>query len=243
MKPFLAAVQFLTALPVRLQSCDDRELARSVIFFPLVGALLGAAAGLASTACAAFNLGTLACAVIPVALLAALTGGLHLDGLCDTADAFTSGKNREGMLAIMRDPHAGALGATAVFCVLLLKIAFLSAVPAASRGMALILACACARWPLALSIYAFPYARTEGKATPFFAGLNGGMLLAAGAVAVICSLIAGWNGILVTLAVTLFVILFDFRIKGKIGGLTGDTLGASVELAEVFALMLSAFIF
>jgi adenosylcobinamide-GDP ribazoletransferase len=243
MRAFLAALQFLTIVPVRIKDYKNSESSNSLIFFPLIGLLLGGMCWLILKLCLFFELGIIADAILPIVALAALTGGLHLDGLCDTADAFSSGKDKEGMLAIMRDPHCGALGTVTMVCSLLLKIAFFAAIPPADRGSALCLACVAGRWPLVMSLYQFPYARQEGKATPFIQGLNGRILLTAGAVACLCALIAGWKGLIVLAASSLFVIGFNIRVTRKLNGITGDTLGASVELAEVFALLFLTFIF
>jgi adenosylcobinamide-GDP ribazoletransferase len=243
MKAFLLAVQFLTVAPVRVKDCDGRDLARSLVFFPLVGLLLGAAIWLVLKTAYMLDFGGFAYAIVPVVLLAAFTGGLHLDGLADTADALASGKNKEGMLEIMRDPRCGALGVVALVCCLLLKIAFLASIPLMYRGKALMLVCVSGRWPLVLLMYVFPYARAEGKAMAYTRGINGKILLSAGAVALACSLVAGIKGALVLAAVSLAVVLFNKMIKNKIGGITGDTLGASAELAELSALFLSIFIF
>jgi adenosylcobinamide-GDP ribazoletransferase len=243
MRSFLAALQFLTILPVRFKDHKNDDASNSLIFFPFIGFLLGGISWLVLSLCLRLDLGIIADAILPIVALAAFTGGLHLDGLCDTADAFLSGKDKDGMLAIMRDPHCGALGTTAMVCSLLLKIAFFAAIPLAFRGKALWLACIAARWPLVLSLYLFPYARQQGKATPFIQGLNGSILLTAAALAGLCSLIAGWKGLIVVAASSLFVIAFDIRVTRKLGGITGDTLGASVELAEVFSLLFLAFAF
>lgn len=244
MKSLLLALQFLTVTPVKCDDCSDRDLAKSLVFYPFIGFVIGFAIWIALKVCYLWGLGAFAYAIIPVVLLAVLTGGLHLDGLSDTFDGLASGKGKEEALAIMRDPHSGALGVTAVVCVLLLKIAFIAAIPLYSRGQALMLACVAARWPLVFSIWKFPYARKEGKASAYFNGVNGKILLTAGAIAVICaSLAAGWKGLVITAAVTLFCVLFDIRMERKLGGITGDTLGASVECAEVLALMMATFIY
>jgi adenosylcobinamide-GDP ribazoletransferase len=105
------------------------------------------------------------------------------------------------------------------------------------------LACAASRWPLVLTMYFFPYARKEGKASPFLGSLNGTVLLVSGAVACLCSLVAGPRGLLVLATASCAVALFDLYLKKKLGGVTGDTMGASVELAEIVSLALAVFIF
>ena len=244
MNRFLLALQFLTLAPVKTRECRDSDLATSLIFFPLVGLLLGLALWCFLSTILTLGLGSFAAVILTVVLLAGLTGAMHLDGLADTADGFFSGKPKDSILEIMRDPHTGSMGAAALICALLIKIALLSAVPAGSRGIALIVACVCGRWPAVLSIWLFPYARKEGKASGYFSAMNGSILLAAGAIALACVLVAGsWKGIVVLAGASVFVIWMNLKIKQKIGGITGDTLGAGIELAEIFALLLSALLF
>lgn len=241
---FLLALQFLTLAPVRTRNCRDRDLAGSLVYFPLVGLLLGLTLWLCLAIVTRLGMGSFAAVILTIVFLAGLTGAMHLDGLSDTADGMFSGKQKEDILTIMRDPHIGSMGTTVLICALLLKIALLGAVPPGSRGTALVLACVSARWPAVLSIWMFPYARKEGKASAYIAGINGRILLAAGAIALACVLVtASWKGAIVLAGTSLFVIALNMRIKQKIGGITGDTLGAGIELAEIFAFLLISLLF
>jgi len=241
---FLLALQFLTLAPIKTRECRDRDLAGSLVYFPLVGALIGVALWLCLAIVTRLGMGSFAAVILTVIFLAGLTGAMHLDGLADTADGMFSGKQKDDILTIMRDPRIGSMGTTALICALLLKIALLGAVPPGSRGIALILTCVSARWPAVLSMGMFPYARKEGKASAYIAGINGRIILAAGAIALACVLIAAsWKGAVVLGGTSLFVIALNARIKQKIGGITGDTLGAGIELAEIFALLLTSLIF
>src|SRR5690242_10316582 len=122
----VAAVAFLTRLPVgRLAAFDGRDVARAAAYFPLVGAAIGGAVG-----ATAYGLAQVAppfvAAGAALAAGALLTGGLHLDGLADTADAL-GGRSRDRALEIMRDHATGAYGATAIALDLLVKAAALAA--------------------------------------------------------------------------------------------------------------------
>ncbi len=129
MKPLLAAIRFLTIVPVPgVWGTAEQDLARSVPWFPAIGLLLGgAAAGLAWALSAAPPM--LAAAVLVVVLLS-FSGCLHMDGLADTADGFLSSRPRERILEIMKDSHIGAMGVIAIVCLLLVKFAALAALPA-----------------------------------------------------------------------------------------------------------------
>src|SRR5581483_3157637 len=161
-RPPAAALAFLTRVPVaRLVALDGRDVARGAALFPLVGAGIGAAVG-GAAAGLVHALPPLAAAGIALALGALLTGGLHLDGLADAADALGA-RTRERALEIMRDHAIGAYGAAAVALDLLVKAASLAAL--ASHGGvvgAAIAAGALSRAVPALHALALPRARSDG---------------------------------------------------------------------------------
>ena len=127
MKPLLAAIGFLSVAPVPSRWRGGKaELGRSLPYFPVVGLLFGVAAGLLARVLE-YALPPAPAAVLLVIVLALLTGGLHVDGLADTADGFFSSRPKERILEIMRDSRTGAMGAAAVVCVLLLKCSALAA--------------------------------------------------------------------------------------------------------------------
>src|SRR3989338_2403672 len=107
MKRFLAALGFLSAIPLKAAYVDEKELPHSLPFFPLVGLVLGLIPAAEIMLMTAMNFNGLVSSIVAVITLIILTGGLHLDGLADTCDAVSSGKDKEGMLKIMRDPHIG----------------------------------------------------------------------------------------------------------------------------------------
>src|SRR5262249_50558363 len=157
MRRLLCAIAFLTRVPVPL-AFDAVDIGRASLAFPLVGAGLGAASfGLALTL-ARLPAGVVA--VLLVAFSALLTGGLHLDGLADSAGGFGGGRSREHALEIMRDHSIGAFGATALGLLLLLKVAALASLGASWRP--LLLAPILARWASVPLSAALPNARGSG---------------------------------------------------------------------------------
>jgi len=236
---FLLALQFLTVLPTKIKRVYAAALAKSLVFFPLAGVFLG-------VSLAAFNYFFGLCGIpersadiIIVVMLAVLTGGMHLDGLADTCDALFSRKNREEMLRIMRDSHSGAMGVIAIACALLLKISLLWALSPQQKAPALILACALSRWSMVMAIFVFPYARQEGKALPYFSGINRKIFFTASAIAVASIYLAGGgNSIFIALSAAALTALLGRGISRKLGGITGDSLGAINEINEIFALFL-----
>lgn len=249
MERLFAAIAFLTRapLPARWQF-DAAAVGRAMLLFPLVGAGLGTMSAATLFALAwrvpaadggapnGLWLPPILVAVILVTLGAWLTGALHLDGLADMADGFGGGRTREDVLRIMRDHVIGAYGATALILLVLLKVAALSAL--IERGAAapyLIIAPALGRWatvPLGLFL---PYARREERGLGVAATDHVGWyeLIGASVLAgTLTLLVVGWCGALCWAGV-IVVTLFNARLcRRRLGGITGDTLGANTEMCE-----------
>ena len=235
---FVAAVRFLTIIPLpgRFGSGSE-ELARAVPFFPLVGLLLGCVA-----VPIAWGLHTLApplaTAVLLVFLLLSFSGGLHLDGLADTADGFFSARPREQMLKIMRDSATGAMGVIALVLVLVLKVACLSTMPGNTLVVSVFLIPIAGRIAILLLMGLLPYIRPEdgiGSVFSTYYDNRHAMTMAlAGLIAFggTAWAAAGSRGVLAAFVVLLLPALFAVFCRRKIGGVTGDTLGAVCELTE-----------
>lgn len=244
MKPFyplLLAIQFLTQIPVRLkQPYGEREIGASLLYYPLVGLLLGVLlTGLHSLL---QGVPVLLHAALLLAVWVAMTGALHLDGLADSTDAWLGGiGNRERTLAIMKDPYAGPAAVVAVVLVLLLKFAALVGLLQCDSGWALL-------WPLLLARTAVPLLFLT---TPYVrpGGLGEALARHAPRRAVILMLLATLLGVLFVLemrgamlvlgCLTVFWWLRRMMVA-RLGGTTGDTAGAMIELLETAALILWA---
>jgi len=229
-----AAVAFLTRVPVgRLVAVDANDVARGGAFFPLVGAGVGAVVG-GITQAAAGTLTALLAAALGVAAGAALTGALHLDAIADAADAL--GSARERALEIMRDHAIGAYGTVALVLDLGAKVAALAALAAAHDALRIaVCAAASARAaPVALSA-ALPYARPGG-------GLgraldSAGRIRLVVAVAVAAAACAALHAAIVLAAATAVTVVCGIGARRWLGGVTGDVLGATTELAELAGLV------
>ncbi|OGX45499.1 MAG: cobalamin 5'-phosphate synthase [Omnitrophica WOR_2 bacterium RIFCSPLOWO2_12_FULL_51_8] len=237
MASFLLAVQFLTVLPLGLRESERKKLAGAAVYFPIVGLLLGFLLSGINMLLVILNFSSLSASILTTVALIAITGGMHLDGLSDTADAFLSGKPKEEMLAIMRDSHAGVMGMLSLISVILLKIGLLSSLGASLKITALLLMCALSRWSAALAMFLFPYARSEGKARVFLEGMNAKIFFFSTIIAFICA----WGiwqikGLVIFLCIAGCTYLAGKFSTRKIGGITGDTLGANIELMEVISL-------
>ena len=162
MKRFLAAIQFLTILPLPGGvNPGERVLGGSLPFFPVVGLLIGAAVALADWGLGRiFPIGVTS--VFTVILLIAVSGGLHIDGLADTADGFFSARPRERILAIMKDSRTGPMGVAAIVCVVALKIALIASVAGPWRWWVLLLTPLAGRCALLVHMALLPYVRPEG---------------------------------------------------------------------------------
>ena len=239
-KPLFAAIGFLTIVPIpeRWKGSGD-ELARSIPFLPVVGAMLGfAAAGLDSLVLRHLPRGV--AAVLLVTALVAITGGLHVDGLADTADGFLSSRPRARILEIMKDRNSGPMGVAAVVCVLSLKIASLSAIATPTlKATAVLLMPLAGRSATVIAMTLLPYTRPEGGTGAVFAEHRSWAGLV---VALAAPVGLGWwigRGAGLALAGGAFAAAVAMSIWSwrKIGGWTGDTLGATCEVAEAVALV------
>ena len=233
MKPLLAAIRFLTIVPVPgVWGTAEEDLARSVSWFPLIGLLLGAVAAGLAWAMAWTTPPLLAAAVLVVVLLT-FSGCLHLDGLADTADGFLRCRPRAQILEIMKDSHIGAMGVIAIVCLLLLKFAALATLPAGMIWPAVLLMPLAGRCAIVVHMALLPYARPSGLGAIFYRRQpRWAAVWAAGVLAAVGFGILGWRGLVVwgvCLAATAVFSAYTYR---KIGGATGDTLGAVCEIVE-----------
>lgn len=235
------ALAFLTRVPLRARrplAADD--VARGAVFFPLVGALVGAA--VAATSALLDAGGPLLAAALALAVGTLATGAMHLDALADTADAYGA-PSRERALEIMRDHATGAYGATAIALDLLLKAAALAELATASGWRAIVAAAALSRAvPLALAA-ALPYARADatglGRLLTDHVGARRATAGVAVAIAVAAILLGRDTLPLVAAAVAVGAYLL-LAFRRRLGGVTGDALGASVEITETLALVVAA---
>jgi len=241
MKRLIAAFQFLTVCPfVARIACDERSIGRSTPWFPLVGLLIGASVALLDRGMSVLFPPLLSSAIAVVALIAA-SGGLHADGLADTADGFLSSRPRERMLEIMRDSRTGAMGVLGIVCVFSLKVAALASAPAALRWQALLLMPFAGRCSMVVQMTLLPYARSGGLCSLFVENARrrdvGLALLLLAAVGWIIGGVFGLCSAGVSLAA---IAIFSLWCRNKIGGFTGDTLGAGCEWVEMMPALVAA---
>lgn len=237
---FFLALQFLTIIPIRKSlPIDEVTLGKSGAFFPLVGLVIGVILLIASK----FFLILLPAPIsdlLVLLILVVLTGGIHLDGFCDTIDALASRSDREETLNIMRDSHLGAMGAMGLFFLLFLKYMTLTNLAPGPKSSLLLLMPTLGRYSIAHMAFFFSYARTgPGKGRPFIEYIEAKELLIALAQAFLISLAALQSiGIVLLVLILLFTSGWGFYVNRRIGGITGDILGATSEMNEVLVLLL-----
>jgi adenosylcobinamide-GDP ribazoletransferase len=235
-------MSFLTILPSPpgLTVPPAEKIGDTLISYPLIGLLVGGCLVLAAIPLFGL-LAPLPAAVFLTLLWALLTGGLHLDGVADSCDALFSSRTRERALEIMKDPHIGVMGVIGLFGVLGGKTTLLATL--GCRFDAILAACLLGRWAMVFGATTSRYARPEGgiasgiiqpSAARLAAATLWLLLVAAfgaySAHGALDSLLAAW------LAVTLFTLAGRYLFNRKLGGLTGDCLGAIGETSELLVL-------
>lgn len=237
-KPLVAALQFLTIIPVPVNTTQS-DMARSLPWFPAAGLVCGLLAAVLFFLGHALGLPSTAAGLIGVLALSGCNGFFHLDGLADTADGFFSARPKEKILDIMRDSRIGTMGAVGLFFVLGLKWSALAAMVPADGWRALIIAAVLARAALVLTMGILPYARKEGGLVSIFlterVPLQMFIVSASGLLA--AAALGGIAGIAALLFAFAAVFAFNVFCMKKIGGITGDTLGAQTEITETAVLL------
>jgi adenosylcobinamide-GDP ribazoletransferase len=235
----LASVAFLTRVPVRA-SLSGEDVRRAAAYFPLVGAALGALTGLVAAALARTMSATLA-AAIAVAVGVVLTGALHVDALADTADA-TGGATRERALEIMRDHAIGAYGATAIALDLIVRVAVIATLAHSFRTVAYLAAAGAVSRAAAVGVgAALPYAREAGGLGAAVAGVPARRATIAAVIAIVLAVVVARGlGLAAATVAAAVAVLAALGWRRWLGGVTGDTLGATSELAELAALVVVA---
>lgn len=233
MQPFWIALQFLSSLPVRLPGMPTpQDMGRSVLWYPVVGLLFAAVLWGADSALQGSPVLLHAALLLLVWVL--LTGGLHLDGLADSADAWLGGYgDRERTLHIMKDPRSGPIAVVTLVVVLLLKFCALVALVQLG-SMAWLLIPMLGRAALLGLFLGTPYVRAGGLGQALAEHLPrraGGWVLAG---SLVLGLLLGWKAWVLGLVAFLWLRHLMLR---RLGGTTGDTAGALLELLEVVLLV------
>lgn len=234
--PFLIALQFLTTIPVHLPYLPNQEQNRlSVLFYPLIGLIIG---GIIYLIAYFLSLPIIVLSIIMVIIWVWLTGGLHLDGLADTTDAWVGGYgDKQRTLTIMKDPNCGAMGVIAIVLTLALKWACVYSLLHYNQILGLLFIPMLARLSPLILFMTTPYVRANGigsalhnidKIPAILISLCAGTLL----------YFLGWQTALLLYLSTLISIFYlRWQFIRRIDGITGDTIGMSIETIEVVLLL------
>jgi adenosylcobinamide-GDP ribazoletransferase len=231
------AAGFLTIAPVGSGPATPAALAGSMAWFPLIGFALGAALA-ATDYLLAFSIPRAVRATLLVLALTAITGGVHLDGLADTADACGAGRDRIRALEILRDSRIGTFGAAAIFFVLALKIAALVSTAGHTEWLALYLAPGIARWAMVALPYRMDYLRERGAGSGLL-GMDEQRNLKVATLIALISILPISGGAALRGIVAALVVVWVLRAGYRrwLGGITGDLIGAGGELVEAVVLI------
>lgn len=235
-KPFWIALQFLTTLPIQLKSMPNaQQNAQSVLYYPVVGALIGAV--LAGLAYLLLPVPAVLTATLLLCIWMFMTGGLHADGLADTADAWVGGfGDAERTLKIMKDPSCGPIGVLSLVFLCLLKWSALYVLMTQQHWQLLIVFPILGRMSALLLMLSCRYVRANGIASSMMTNFPRKSALAVVFGCMLTALGFGWSGGL-ALAVSVVTVLYlRHQFIKRLGGTTGDTIGASIEIVEALSL-------
>ncbi len=238
-RAFALALQLLTRLPVPGVSAppQPQQMGLAVPFFPVVGFIIGAILASLHTALWLVDPGVLAGLILTVWVL--LTGGLHLDGLADTADAWIGGQgDRERTLRIMKDPRSGPIAIVVIVLVLLNKFAALQVLLAGDADILLVLIPVLGRTCMVMLLMTAPYVRPEGLGASYARYLPWiGCGLVVAVVSVVTLVLLDWQGGILLGVLGIGFVGLRYGLLDRLGGITGDTLGAACELTETVVLL------
>ncbi|MDR0880461.1 MAG: adenosylcobinamide-GDP ribazoletransferase [Clostridioides sp.] len=252
MKRFLLTLQLLTKIPVKYNAGFDEDFHKGIIYFPLVGFIIG----LIMYVVAIFMgrlFGFFLASIFTVLVEVLLTGGLHLDGLGDTFDSIYSYRDRDKMLEIMKDSRLGTNALLAVVFTVLIKIAFIFNIMNSDMMWIVMFMPIFSRLIVIWMTYKTESPRKEGMGNVFIGKTSTESLLIAVLYTIPSTILIGMeffvfegseiiNLLFTTAVLFIFVDVFKHHIYSKIGGITGDVLGCTIELSElVYLFFITAF--
>ena len=235
MNSFLSALQFLTIIPVTCPSIvSDKQLGYSSVFYPVIGLLIGSV-----LAFLAYFLGNMPLPILATVILISwvlLTGGLHLDGLADCADAWVGGLgDQQRSLEIMKDPAAGPIAVVILILMLLLKWTLISYLLQKQAVEVLLITPMLGRLALLIMMLFTRYIRADGLGAKLVANLPEAQVKAISLFGMIIALY--YLGIVPIILMLGMLFLIGHYAKKRLGGVTGDVYGAAVELVEISVLL------
>lgn len=235
--PFWIALQFLTTFPVQLkQMPNSQQNAQSLLFYPVVGLIIGLI--LCGIATQLHAVPTILVSTIVLVVWIWLTGGLHLDGLADTADAWVGGfGDPERTLKIMKDPSCGPIGVLSILILVLVKYSAIYVLLEQQYYLTLILFPKLGRLAPLFLFLTTPYVREKGLGSSMAEYIP---KTASKVIFVLCFLSCmyfEWIGLITALICMLILCYLRLKFIQRISGITGDTIGASIEICEAVSIL------
>ncbi len=240
MHRFILALQFLTVIPFyKNLEVNEEDLGKSALYFPMVGLIIGGCL-VCSNLLLSFFLPRSVVDGMLIVILVLMTGSIHLDALADTVDGIASGKERNEKLRIMKDGQVGAMGAVAVFLVLMLKYLALAALPEYLKNQSLLLMPVMGRWSQVSVAYFSDYAGIKkGLGFPMTRHVTPLIFIFTTSISVlVAAYLFHYRGFIIAVLVVSFCLLYSRFFKRALGGVTGDVLGAANEITEVAVLLM-----
>lgn len=234
-KQLIILIQFMTRIPVFVNvEYDEEKLGKSIKYFPLVGAIIGIFLYGINILAGKITENRQIAAIIIIIAEIFITGLIHIDGLADTADGLFSYAEKEKILEIMKDPRVGTNGAVALILYFMTKVILLSEI----RPEYIILYPVISRLSTSINAGLGEYARKNGMSNGII-GKNGKK---EAVISIIITMILSFiilkaKGLIILIFAILFILLLMKGVKRKIGGITGDTMGASLELTSILVLL------
>lgn len=243
MKRLILLTQFLTRIPINTNlDVDVDDFTKGIIYFPVVGAIIGAFLAAIYYLFSYLNVELITMSTLLVIAEILITGGLHLDGLSDTFDGIYSNRDRERVLEIMKDSRIGANGVISLISLVVLKIALYMSIPSMYIMYVVFLMPIFSRAMVPFICYKAKYPRKEGMGNMFIGKVKTKSLLITFAILVLSSMVFKISMILI-IPMIVFTYLYRSHVSKIIGGITGDVIGASIEICEIVYLTIFIIIF
>lgn len=245
LKNFLMSLQFLTIINIKNDTTiDKKSFRKTVIFFPLIGLLIGILLVVTSRLSSAILPLSISDAVVLIVLIL-ITGGLHVDGFADAIDGFAGGKDKNDILRIMKDSRIGTFGVVGIVMLLLTKYISIQSLQTDTKYLTLMTMPVLGRWSVLPMGLIFKYARAEGGTGKAFAESVKLKEFITGTIITMTIILFTMKlkGILMLSAIFTATLIIGRYSDKKINGITGDVFGATIEVNELIIVILSLLLF
>ena len=245
LKGLLLAFRTYSRIPVPVTQWDASSMRYALCFFPLVGAVIAAVQFLWMWIASVLHCGQIVYGAVACAIPLLITGGIHMDGYCDTVDALSSQQGRERRLEILKDPHAGAFAVIFAGIWLVVCFACFASISTYQNLWIIGFGYILSRALSGLAVVTFPGARKKGMLGSFAGSADRGSVIAAMLAYILISIIflvilGGWRGVIAAVVDLVVFWYYHHSSMRKFGGITGDLAGWFVQMAELGTVLVCA---